>query len=594
MRTASWHIDCYFIAMQSLLERRAWRWRPARRSPGAGAWRAAVEWALLLSAGAALSWLSTGFVFGTNNNVYHLPIVGALFSLPPFADDAFIQSLRGFSSGWWMLLEGSDRSIDPVVLFGAMAALSKCLGLLGMTLIAQELGLVGRAQRAGFIGVVALMPVLQGHAFAGHGGLFMNYATHSELATGVALLMLWACLRRRFDVALALIGLVFFLNAFMAVWTVLPWAWLFVRAARSDPSLWVRQRRGLGGALAVAALLATPVILRALRSGLLGRGADTAFDYSAYLLDTYPYHFLASSLPLGQWLGLAAVVATAALGLRSIGPRAAALAHALAAFGVVYAVGVLLPLFTQAHGLLNLHLLRVSVFAHLIAGIAMGVTIVRGFASADVHRRWLASPWLLLFMWLPRVALVGTLLLPALQNLLRSSSVRARAWTKRAGIGLTLASAACAAGTTHLTQQRNEALRRSVADWSELARAIERASAPSEMVLLPYETDSWQPPDAGAGVFEYVAHRPVWADRKRGAAVLWQPAYHTEWRSRTEGLAALQSWDEKLRFAAARHIDIVVDRCEGLAAVSAPDLIARVGPLCAVRVAEGPSPPTPH
>lgn len=561
----------------------------ARRHDTAGRTQRTLEWCVLLLAGTALSWLSTGFVFGTNNNVYHLPIVGALFDLPQFEGDAFVQSLRGFSSGLWMLLEGSDRVVDPATLFLAMHLLGKALSLWAMVLIAQELGLAGLAQRAGFMALVALMPVLQGHAFAGHGGLFMNYTTHSELANGVALLMLWACLRQRFGLALGLIGGVFFLNAFMAVWSVAPWAWLLLRAGRADRSLWARQRAALVAGAAAAAVLAAPVLWRALRSGLVGHAADASFDYRAYLLDYYPYHFLAAAMPPGQWVGLAAVVAAAVLGLRALGGRGVALGQALVAFGLVYGIGMLLPALTGSRSLLNLHLLRVSVFAHLIAGIVIGVAIVQGFASADPRRRWIIAPWLAVCALAPRGAIIGTLAWPLLQRLGDRFGDRAVASAKPVGVTLLVLAVASAAFTTQRTLRTHTSLQRSVADWTALAEAIERSTAPDAVVLLPLDTDLWTPADAGAGVFEYRAHRRVWADRKRGAAVMWAPAYHAEWSGRTAALATLSGWDARLHFARANGIDLVVDRCVGLADTTAGNRVIRAGRLCAVRV-PGPGP----
>ena len=67
--------------------------------------------------GGIVSTMLSGFLFGTGPNVYHLPIVANLYDEPQYANDTFIQSLRYFFSGLWLLLRGSDRWIDPYWLF---------------------------------------------------------------------------------------------------------------------------------------------------------------------------------------------------------------------------------------------------------------------------------------------------------------------------------------------------------------------------------------------------------------------------------------------------------------------------------------------
>ncbi|PIK73812.1 hypothetical protein CS379_06245, partial [Methylobacterium frigidaeris] len=63
---------------------------------------------LALSAvGAIVSVALTGFVLGASNNIFHLPIVAGLPDEPQFRADAFVQSLRFFASGIWLLLRGS-------------------------------------------------------------------------------------------------------------------------------------------------------------------------------------------------------------------------------------------------------------------------------------------------------------------------------------------------------------------------------------------------------------------------------------------------------------------------------------------------------
>ena len=91
-----------------------------------------VETLLVAAIAAALSLLHKGFVFGVENNLFHLPIVAGLYDEPQFHDDAFIQSLRYFSSGIWLLLENSEKHFGQTqLLFFVLTYLSRWLCFVG-------------------------------------------------------------------------------------------------------------------------------------------------------------------------------------------------------------------------------------------------------------------------------------------------------------------------------------------------------------------------------------------------------------------------------------------------------------------------------
>lgn len=553
---------------------------------------------LLCGLGAAWSWLFTGHLLGASNNVFHLPILADLAAQPGFADDAFVQSLKRFQSGLWILLAGADAWLPAALLMPVLLFLSKTLCLLGLVLVASEVGLKGRVQQFVFVLTMASTPLLRGAAYAGHGGLLVDYFSHSELANGLSLLLWWACLRRRFDIALALNGGIFFLNGFMAVWNLAPWLWLAWRAHRADPLLWRSQLRGCVLAALFAACLAGPIVWRALQAGQFGQfaldgdgslaGLPAGADHRDFLRAYFPFHFLADAMPLTQWLGLAAVLLAAVLGLQALGPAAAGLRHLGLAYGAVYGVGVVLPWLTASPALLNLHLLRSSVHFHFLAAVVLGVWLVRSATSpAPLQRGWRA-PWLAVVLLTVRPAL---LLLPLLwlaervlppTLFLRPRQLRALGLLLYGGVALVLV-----AVLVHQRQQVAQ-LQASLDDWALLAQRVRQASQPGDSVMLPLNTDGWQPVDAGPGAFQYHAQRPVWVDDKRGAASFWQHDYLALWRQRRAAQAAASDWPARLQLARAQGVRVVVDRCEGLPPDAAGTLLARVGRLCAV--AAGPSP----
>lgn len=99
-------------------------------------------------AGSLVSLAITGFLFAISNNLFHLPIVADLYDEPQFAQDSFIQSLRYFSAGPWLLLHGTARYIGPYFLFLILALLSRFLSFAGFLACAQVLGVKRRKERA--------------------------------------------------------------------------------------------------------------------------------------------------------------------------------------------------------------------------------------------------------------------------------------------------------------------------------------------------------------------------------------------------------------------------------------------------------------
>ena len=165
-----------------------------------------LEILALGAVGAAISLALTGYQFGIINNLFHLPIVAALYNEPQFAHDSFVQALRYYSSGIWMLLEGSDRYVSPYWLFFGLDYLSRLLSFAGFLCCGTLLGVKNDTQRMVFVVILCFSSLLHGYSYPGNGGLFINYFTHSEIANGTILLTLYFAAKGRFTEALALNG----------------------------------------------------------------------------------------------------------------------------------------------------------------------------------------------------------------------------------------------------------------------------------------------------------------------------------------------------------------------------------------------------
>ena len=331
--------------------------------------------------GAALSLLTTGFVFGTKNNLFHLPIVGMLFDEPQFRHDAFIQSLRFYAAGPFLLLQGADRYVDPATLFAALDALSRiiaftgflaCATLLGITLAPRPAHLHGADRVFEDPGRLVLCRrrrlvhqlfhacrVRKWHLAAG-AGLRRPGPDRRCLCTeriGVLLQRL----RRRLERGPAR-------------------AAIRVAGVRQKVGLVQLLGRGAVG-IGIFAVLAAPVVLAVTASPEFGQ--PTGFDYRTYLDQFWPFHFLFNSIPLNQKLGLLALIMTGSAALMAIGDSARPFLLAFGGYILVYAIGIALPVITDNATLLNLHLLQSGSAIHLLTALATCALATRLMRSTD-------------------------------------------------------------------------------------------------------------------------------------------------------------------------------------------------------------------
>lgn len=520
----------------------------------------------------------TGFVFPFSNNLFHLPIVGELYDDPEFSNDAFIQSLRYFSSGLWMILAGSDEWIAPDKLFFAGLFVSRLVCFLGFLACADHLGIREAKARLLFSFLIAISPFMQGESFAGGGGLFVGYFSHSEIANGLFLLAIWVCVRGEYGRAVALCGITFFVNAFVGVWlgfvmvVVLVHEALLGRIAFGRPSvpflIWCLV--GMAAAL--------PVLKNILGNPEFGAPLD--FDYVLFLEDYWPFHFLIWSIPGREILRLALVVMVAAASFYRLPDPGGRYLSVLAASILLYLVGVIVPFLTSAPFVLNLHLLRSGTVLHLLATLAISTLAVRWWFKTEDPQRMTALlivAVLALYSIVPRgqtllvVALVGLLALPRLPFLSFVEHVEQRHRRKLAAC--TMIIVLVSAGLQSYRSQMAAADIKSMsAEWSMVAEWAGKNSEVGANFLVDGE--------AGPN-FEYISHRSVWVDWKRGAASMWSPGYHRRWKERRDAVAELGTLSDRLSYAHSHGIHYLIEtqgsECPQTSAF-------RTAHLCIVRV----------
>lgn len=524
--------------------------------------------AVLAMLGAVLSILVSGFVFGVKNNLFHLPIIGMLYDEPQFRGDEFIQSLRFYAAGPFLILEGADRYIDPERLFQCLAVASRFIAFVGLLACATLLGIRTRRDRAIFVVVTAFSKFLAGSSYAGDGGLFVNYFTHTEIANGFSLLAIYYAARGRLIAAFAANGAVFFISYFTAAWNAVPLGIIIaflLQQRRISPG----QALGRGAlGLLLFAALAAPVVRNILANPDFAM--PLGFDYRVYLDQFWPFHFLFRSIPIRQKIALVMLFGTGVLAFLALGRRTILFQAALWGYGVVYLIGVALPALTGSAQLLNLHLLQSSSGIHLLTALGTSTLATTFLRNSDVTLSEVFGPFLVLTLCVSKAA---TLLSPLviLSYLIPAVRKRMPEFSPSPLIRYAVIASLCAVWPYAIWKQSQDsaAIKMDIAQWTAVGQWA-RATTPAEASFLvptsDIRTDVGNSVQAGAvlgmEIFEYVSHRQVWMDFIRGAAVIWRPSYYETWRERLPELLLQHSLAEKLEYAASHGVQYVVNDCQ--------------------------------
>ncbi|MBR1128551.1 DUF6798 domain-containing protein [Bradyrhizobium iriomotense] len=517
----------------------------------------------------AVSVLRTGFVFGLTNNLYHLPIVAGLYNESQYADDAFIQSLRYFASGVWLILGGVERYFDNVpLLFLILFFLSRLLSFVGFLCCASLLGVTEQRDRIVFSLILCFTAFLDGYSYAGSGGLFINTFTHSEMANGVALLAIYFAARGRFTAAAIALGITFFINAFFAVWLVLPLALIGIR--------FLFHRKATIGAISsrvlIGLVLCLPLAFAVLHGFLANPefGRPFGFDYAEFLRQYFPGHVLIDSTSPGDLVGLLGVTVIGALAFFLLRQAAAELRAAYAGAVLVYLIGIVVPFATGSPFILNLHFLRSSTVIHLLAALGIAALATK-WLRRDKEATFLPACLIVLLLSFDGWAGLA-FVIAALMFVLRTTGSGPVPSYQRTMGHLVLATAVFLAyplairSSVNFNRICNEAIE----EWGAVG-AWARSNTPlNAMFLTPRrpgfdgraEVSTADMALDRASVFEYVSHRRVWIDHKRGGSSMWMPSYYQTWRSRLTDVDNLNSLDERLAYASRNGIGYVIDICQ--------------------------------
>jgi hypothetical protein len=531
-----------------------------------------VQTLMICSTAALLSCLFTGSVFGVNNNLFHLPIVYGLYDEEQFRNDAFIQSLRFYSSGVWLLLSGvAKETVGAEFLFHVLLYLSRLLSFVGFVCCASLLGIRSTKSRIVFCLILCFTPLLKGVSFAGHGAMFANSFGHTEVANGTILLSIYFAARARIELSIIFIGVTFFINAFAAVWVTAPVACicasLYVRRTIALPRL-------LGGLLVGAAggfVFVVPVISNILANPDFGR--PLSFDYPEFLRSYYGAHFFIDANSVHEVALLLALAMLAGVALQRLGSGGAELKAALVGAISLYAIGILVPFLTGDPRVLNLHLLRSGVMIHLLAALSAAALAARWLWSEEPREATALGPYLLFCLWIKYLFPLAVILI-AFADVLRARVDRQGDNKLRMVL---FAALTLVVLPWHAWRQSegNAELVAAASEWKTVGGWARSSTSPGSVFLVPFVGGAG-PVDAAADkrkdllvvtspLFESTSHRRSWVDYKRGAAVMWQPSYRDQWWARFHAILALPTLADAIALARSNRIDYVIDDCQAFA-----------------------------
>lgn len=567
---------------------------PPPSSPDQGLRRSEVALiAFAVAVGTAISMMVQGFSVN-NNNIYHIPIILDWLKEPAFADDAFIQSLDNYVSGFWLLIRVIATADNYHWIFIGLQIVIRYAIFASLVASGYYIGIRSRSSIILLIAVLITAPIPRGTSPVGDGAVFSEQLTHTEVALALVIVSLALMTWKRVFLGFAITGFVFNCNAFVALWSAvsLTCSSFLLHFYRAITLRELRRKIFIGAGVSI--VIAIPVIIWIFEV-LLVHGRPLDFDYLQYLIEYYPNHFLISSAKLQGLLAMAAVVLGGISCVRILGAAGAVWSGALVGLCGLFVVGMILPSLTSARIIFNFHFLRADGLIELIVVFLIATIATQRISESQALDR-LAGALALSFLALPiegGMALAGSLLLGATPRISRGLATAVgvaavalavssldRSWFRKELLGgleiaATLAwfvmrSLSLKALPLPVWMARGGVLAIMVAS---LALALHDRSAVSPRTLAAQQTGQWAaqntpadslflvPPEAGAfgdSDFQLASHRKVWVDWKRGAAVMWEPSYYREWSSRLAEARALSSPAQWLSYACRNHIDYVV------------------------------------
>lgn len=495
----------------------------------------------------------TGFKFGTNLNVFHIPYVLRFIDRPEFAGDPFVLSLQNFTTAVWPIIRALTDLFDARLVFLTAHVLVRFASVYTLILLTRSagLGLWGATISAALVSIsMALMDASP----VGRHEMFITYFTHSVVTWPFIFLFFRSLLHSGFRSASLALALIFDINAFVGFWM------LAVAVFQRGREFWMSSARIRIQSIAIFAVAVAPVAIWIL-SSVTHTGAVTAFSYKQYIREYFPYHFLVEAASKAGLTRVGLYFVAAWFASQLVG-HTRFWRRGLMCLLLIFLVGCAAPYVLDTRLIFNFHLLRSE------GVLAATSLIVQSMALVAIMSSSTKTPYKFLVVQIVGVAfilphslffavastLVFILYAPTAGSYMNRWRQRLPAEGSRpvaiGSIAMIMVATlitwtAAYRGSVSLFKAESELS----SGWGAMASAIKRDGGTGPY-LVPLGDE--------ADIFVAQAERKIWVSWKEGAVVMWYPSFYEQWSSRWKKLKSLDTSDQYLKYANANRIPEVI------------------------------------
>lgn len=567
---------------------------------------------------------SLGFQYGISNNIFHIPYVLKYDELPQFYDDAFIQSLKNFTSIVWPFFRETttEKNIESAFFIGHI--LSRTLALHALLWLFKSN--CPSKQQPAFIALIAISicPWLMNSSAVGGHGIFITYFTHSEVTWGPLIYALIFAQSGRLRLAAFFTAIVFLINAFIGIWLALA---LAIPIIASEFKYSPRNWKKITQSTAILIITSSPVLIWISLAITKNHGA-VDFSYIEYIRYYYPEHFLIESTPINNLRNLLVITYCGFLAI-TFGQNRQFWSLTLMSLVGLLLAGAVLPYIADKRFIFNLHLLRsagllqfiavaltllsciniatedqnststrlMSVLAALLLvtrepeptalfGCAALLTIIAlkkycqrrcDMPHTFNHKvlRSIENPYFPIFItatiigievtffWSPILSPVRWGL--ALATILTLTKLKIPTGTRENIVLALWASFSIFLAKDHADSRKsgdNTAPTETATNYIQLTNWIKSQDAPGPYLLPTHGIYKNQFND-----FQLLTKKTIWANWKQGAAAMWEPSFYSQWKTRLTQTSKLTDSKSLLTYASDNRIPFIVlpknmGRCE--------------------------------
>jgi hypothetical protein len=339
----------------------------------------------IMLVGAIGSVLAQGFEFPTNNNIFHLPIVLDYANSIEGPVDVFHQSLGRFASGFWPALSLVSTETNAYSVFLGFHIATRLLTLWAVWKIVMTFD-ADRVQAALLVGILFFLPTLFRWSALGYDGILTNYLTHTSVATALIMVSWTLLLRQKYLLCAALLGLVFNINAFVAIWSSLIAGTVMLTSLHVDKRPRIEMARMTVKMAGWFLLVALPTAIWILNA-TINVAPHQSFSFGQYLREFFPHHAFVDT----HWFGAISMAFAFLISLGALAQLRGQLperfrvfaAPALVCLGTILLFGTVLPYVADSRLLFMLHPLRMDVYVVLMLATLVIVWCSQSFRSSD-------------------------------------------------------------------------------------------------------------------------------------------------------------------------------------------------------------------